>query len=287
MKNFYKNSIIALSLLAALSAHALDTKVAELSIAAKPAFPQPGQNFTVEAKSFSFDASAANFRWTLNGKALASGAGQTSVNLIAGAVGSVMKIDVSATSPAGQTFSKSITINIAGVDLVANPFTYAPALYRGSPLASANSAVEVYAVPQLYSGGARLSGDSLVYEWTLNDQKTGSQSGAGKNKFIFSIPDAGGFVSSIKLKVSNISGSVAAEKSITIRTVEPQMLFYQTNPLTGRSVEIGISFGVTGRENISIRAEPYFFSLNSLACFCFLLKSSTLPLTSRNLCSPV
>ncbi len=264
MKKFYQNLIIAVSLVAALSAHALDSSAPELVLSVKPVSPQSGESFTVEAKSYAFDPLRAHFNWTLNGKTISSGVGLSSINLTGSEIGSAMKVGITASIDNGRVFSNTITINIADVDIIANPLTYAPVLYRGSPLASPNSTVEVYAVPHLYSVGAIISDGNIVYEWSLNGQKTGSQSGPGKNKFVFSIPDAGGSRAKIKVKASNLSGSVSAEKSISIPPIAPQLLFYQTNPLTGRSALAGASFGVRGGENISVLSEPYFFSFVSL-----------------------
>lgn len=268
MKTFYKNSIISLVLItafAAQNAEALDTKVADLSLASSPVSPSAGETFTVTAKTYSTDELRANFKWFLNGKALASGLGLTSQTLTAGKLGSSMKIDVSLTATDGRVFSKSLTIYIADVDLVLSPLTYTPPLYRGSPLASAASKIEIYAVPHLFSSGARIAPQNLVYEWSLNGEKVRDQSGTGKNKMAFSLYDSGGTAYSIKVKVSNASGAISAQNSISVPSIEPQILFYEMNPLLGRAQNANVSFGVRGGGNVSVLSEPYFFDLSALS----------------------
>ncbi|OGF63198.1 hypothetical protein A2662_00940 [Candidatus Giovannonibacteria bacterium RIFCSPHIGHO2_01_FULL_45_33] len=268
MKIFYKNSIIFLVLITVFASQnagaAIDTKVADLSLASSPAYPSAGETFTVETKTYSTDAQRANYKWFLNGKAVASGLGITSQTFTAGPLGSSMKIDVSLTATDGRVFSKSLTIYIADVDIVLNPLTYTPQLYRGSSLASAAGTVEVYAVPHLFLSGARIAPQNLIYEWSLNGEKLRDQSGPGRNTMIFSLFDSGGTSYSIKVKVSSLSGAISAQKTASIQTAEPKLLFYEMNPLTGRAGNANVSFGVRGGGNISILAEPYFFDLFSL-----------------------
>ncbi|MDP2669126.1 MAG: hypothetical protein Q8P07_04810 [bacterium] len=269
MKNFYKNSIIALALITAFVAQnvgaVIDTKVADLSLASSPSYPSAGQTFTVEAKTYSTDPLRSDFKWFLNGKAVASGLSITSQTFTAGKLGSSMKIDVSLTATDGRVFSKSLTVYIADVDIVLNPLTYTPPLYRGSSLASVAGTVEVYAVPHLFSSGARIAPQNLIYEWSLNGEKVRDQSGPGRNTMIFSLYDSGGTSYSIKVKVSNASGAVSAQKSASVQTTEPKILFYEMNPLTGRAGNANVSFGVRGGGNVAVLAEPYFFDLSSLS----------------------
>lgn len=266
MKSLYKNLIITASFFAALVTHAAtDENVAQLTLSSSPASPTQGQVFTVEAKTYSTDPLRSNFRWLLNGKLIASGLGITSQTFTAANLGATMKIDVSLTTPDGQVFSKSLTIYIGDVDLIINPLTYVPSFYRGSPLASAAGSVEVYAVPHLYSSGAKIASQNLIYEWYLNDEKIGNQSGQGRDKMIFSLFDSGGTTYSVKLKVSSISGSVTAGKSLTIKPFDPQIIFYKTDPLLGHSKKSRVSFEIQGGQNASVLAEPYFFGLNSLS----------------------
>lgn len=229
-----------------------------------PKSPAPGSSITVEVKSYSFDADRANIQWFLNGKPLASGTGLTSQTITVGGLGSTMNINVSAIA-SGKSYSASLLIKVADIDIVVNPLTYIPPFYRGAPLASSASTVEIYAVPQLYSGGVFISSQNLVYEWELNRNKIPEQSGFGKNKIVLTLPDVGGMIHSIVVKVSDTSNTITAEKTAVIIPVKPQILTYESNPLLGRSSKMSYSYEVKNGSSISILAEPYYYDLGALA----------------------
>ena len=265
MKYFYKNLIIAASLLTALSAGAIGSDATDLSLSVSPQYPSAGESFTVKAKSFSFDQVRANFQWLLNGKIVSSGKGLSEQIFTASKLGSQMAIKAIATMNDGSSFKAQVVVNVADIDLVVNPLTYTPLFYRGSPFASPGSAVEIYAMPHLFSGGARIAPKNLIYEWFQDGNKSSAQSGEGKNKFTFSTMDAANASYEVILRASSASNSVSVEKSIKVRPVSPQVLFYEINKLTGRKNLASSSFSLRAGNAMSLLAEPYFFGLAALA----------------------
>lgn len=232
---------------------------------AKPQFPQAGQEFTVEAKSYSFDASRANFRWLLNGRAIASGLGLTDQQFTAMKLGSRMTIDVWVTDVNGNPFSEQINIYVSDVDLIVRPLTYVPNFYKGVGLVTPGSAVEIFAVPHLFSNGSRISPQNLIYEWSVNGGAMRSQSGKGRDTLILNTEDIGNAEYEVKLKASSLGGSIVAQKEIKISTVSPAVLFYKTNELIGTSPFALTSVFEKAGETFSIIAEPYFFGLSQLS----------------------
>jgi len=264
VKTFYKNLIITSAFLAALSADAIGPVVTDLSLNVSPQYPSAGENFTVKAKSFTFDPVRANFQWLLNGKIVSSGKGLSEQIFTASKLGSQMTIKAVATMNGGSSFGAQIIVNVADIDLIASPLTYTPLFYRGYSFASPGAVVEIYAVPHLFSGGARIAPKNLIYEWFVDGNKFSAKSGEGKNKFILDTWDAGNASYDIGLKVSSSGGSISVQKNIRIRPQNPQVLFYEINKLTGRKNLAHSSFFLRSGETLSVLAEPYFFGLASL-----------------------
>lgn len=240
------------------------TSQADLSLSVSPEFPRPGANIKVEARSYVFDALRANLQWYLNGKVVASGRGVTEQIFIATKVGTTMNIRVDAISIDGVSYTTSASIPISDIDLIARADTYAPRGYRGASLPTPGSVLEIYAVPYLYSGGAKLSAKNLIYEWSINGEKIAGASGGGKTKLAVSLPNFGGAEHEISLKISNLSGSVATERSIKVLARNPEVVFYQTDSLMGRAPTALYNFLMPVGGAFSIIAEPYFMAMGSL-----------------------
>lgn len=266
MNKTYIKIIIGMFFWVGFSVGAATTQPSELTFSISPNFPKAGESFTVEARSSTVDAMRSSFQWYLNGKLVASGVGVISQTFIASKIGSVMSIDIKLNASDGRVFSRNLMVHVSDVDLIVRPATYVPYNYRGSSLATAPGILEVYALPHLFStSGARLKAEDLFYEWSLNGSPLKKESGYSKSKILIEMPDTAGLYYTIKLKVSNSSNVIAATKTVTVPTEKSHILFYQTDPLTGRSSLSNISFNVVGGNNISIIAEPYFFGINSLA----------------------
>ncbi|OGF63508.1 hypothetical protein A2926_02490 [Candidatus Giovannonibacteria bacterium RIFCSPLOWO2_01_FULL_44_40] len=265
MSKLYKNLIIFTALFLALNASALIlTSPNDLVLSVSPASPRAGQVVTVTAKSFAFDAPRTNFRWTLNGKEIASGVGLVEQTFTAGALGSVMNITVRAVSADGLPYEAGVSVSIADIDFVVHSATYVPQFYRGAALPTPGSVVEVIAVPHLFRGGSRISQQNLIYEWSLDGKPVLSQSGGGRNKLALKLADVGGSSYLVTLKINTLDGVVFTQKSARIKTYEPEILFYETNALTGLKPQAILSFFGLAGSSFSILAEPFFFDLNSL-----------------------
>ena len=255
-------------------------------------FPKSGETFRVEARSFAFDLTRANVDWFLNGKLVASGRGLRVQEFTATRLGSVMNIETAAISETGVEYEASLFAAINDVDLILHPLTYAPAFYRGSPLPTPGSIVEITALPHVFPAspaggrnGVRVSAANLIYEWKIDNIFLGNESGGGKNKLTLALADVSGSDYIVSVKVSLPAGqvglpdnNVAAEKSVRVQTVNPEILFYRTNSLTGILPSAFSSLKISAGEKIAVSAEPYFFDLVSLAKAAFSWLADGAPL---------
>ncbi len=283
------NKILILTAMLALSQNAYALTLAsptDLVLKTSVKFPKSGETFRVEAQSFAFDLTRANVDWFLNGKLVASGRGLRAQEFTASNLGSVMNIEAVAISEEGLEYETSLFAAINDADLILRPLTYAPAFYRGSPLSTPGSQIEIIALPHVFRNGARVSAANLIYEWKIDNTFLGNESGGGKNKLTLALADVSGSDYIVSVKVSLPAGQAglpgsgaAAERNVRIKTVNPEILFYQTNSLTGIRPFAFSSLKVSAGEKISISAEPYFFDLASLAKAAFSWLADGAPLT--------
>ncbi len=272
MKFNYKNLIVVIALaalqlyFAPLSVYALSlASPSDLILDVSPVSPQAGSNFIVSAKSYTFEAVRAKFTWYLNGKEITTGTGATEENFIASSLGSNMNIRVTATPGDGGFYQASVSVAISNIDFIIHAQTYTPALYRGSALPTPKSVVQIFAIPHLYSGGIRLNPQNLIYEWSLDDKPVLNQSGGGQNNLSLLLADIKNSEHTITLRVSSSSNSIFVEKNTTLRTYDPEILFYRSNSVIGKSRLASSMFAANPGSAFSIIAEPYFIALDSLA----------------------
>ena len=234
----------------------------DLFLVVSPSSPTPNQSFFVEAKSFVFDTSRAYFEWFKNGKKIDEGTGILKKTFSGEKMGSEIRIGVSA-SAEGKLFSSSVQITANDIDFIINPLTYTPFGYRGSSLATPGSTVEIYAIPHIFSGGQRLNSASLTYEWTLDNSPVQEQSGRGKNKIMISLPKTTQGEAIITLNVYS-SGKLVAEKRGKITMYSPQIIFYETSSLLGKSFKAISELVALPGAQFALAAEPFFFDFNSM-----------------------
>ena len=234
----------------------------DLFLIVSPSSPSPNQSYSVEAKSFVFDPSQAYFEWFKDGKKIDEGTGIVKKIFTGEKLGTQTTIKVSASSD-GKTFSASAQITANSVDFIINPLTYTPFGYRGSALSTPGSVVEIYAVPHIFSGGRRLNTTALTYKWALDDSPVQEQSGRGKSKLAVALPKTP--LGEIAVTIDIFSGEeLVAQKRERMAMYSPQIVFYQTNSLLGKSNRAISELVAPPGTEFALAVEPFFSDFNSL-----------------------
>lgn len=227
----------------------------------------PAPNSRVEAKisSFNFDVNRANITWEVAGAVILKGVGKNTVQFKSPEYGKEKKITAYIITADGAQISESIVLRGNDTDLLLEPLTSTPPSYRGRALSVLGSRVRVVAIPYLFKRGALIDSSKLIYDWSLDFKKDINASGAGKNSFTFQLKDYDDYT--VILRVSNIANNISFEKSITVSASDfkPKVLFYEEGPLFGPRYERALTNTINMfSDEISLRAEPYFFSEKSL-----------------------
>lgn len=235
----------------------------DLFLIVSPSSPSPNQGYSVEAKSFQFNASGAYFEWFKDGKKIDEGTGILKKIFNGEKTGSqtIIKVLVSADN---KFYEATANINVNDIDFIINPLTYAPLFYRGQTLPTPGSTVEIYAIPHIYSSASRISSANLIFEWSIDGKKIKEQSGRGKNKLIFSLPKVLLGENEVTLAVSSLNGTVAHEKIIKVEMRRPEIILYKSSSLLGRFPRALSAFEAKSGEEFAVAAEPFFFDFNSI-----------------------
>lgn len=139
------------------------------------------------------------------------------------------------------------------IDLIIEANTYVPYFYQGRREPAAGSSARAIALV-LSSNITPAS-----YLWRIGSQNFTTS----VPYFDFVIPQIGGDLA-VTVTALNAQGQRLDSATELVRPVTPKVLFYENNELRGLSqIAIGKSLPLIGEE-ISVRAEPYFFGVRSL-----------------------
>lgn len=236
-----------------------------ISVTITPDIPGPSEEVVIEVESFISDLNRAEIKWLVDGKTAQKGRGLKVLRFTNGFLGTKTSITVIIDTQEGVHIERVFTFQPALVDIMWEADTYTPPFYRGKALPTSKSSITLVAIPQLTVDGKKiLDPNSFIYTWSKDRRVLGKQSGFGKQSITITAPLL--FQNShIKVVVTSFGGSLTAKKEMFVVTGEPQILFYQKHPLEGVLYNKALR-GIISLtdEEITLRAEPYFFSKDSL-----------------------
>ncbi len=232
----------------------------ELSVILLPKNPTSFANTTIRLENFAINLDAADIEWFVNGKSVTRGIGKKEFTVRTGAVGIATTVRVLVRAQEGGTIEKIITLNPSDIDLLWQADTYTPVFYKGKALSASESLVTILANPTIKSRGVSLSPKNLLYRWKVDEKAILTQSGFGKNTLVFQ-KELLREESIVEVEISTSDGAISTQKSLVLRDFNPEIHFYDEDPLQGtnysRSLENNVQ--LTSSEG-TVRAEPYFIS---------------------------
>jgi hypothetical protein len=234
-----------------------------ISLRVLPQIPQPGQYISVEVKSLSLNLDRATISWYTNGIKTQSAIGLKKINTQALSAGSSMVIRVVVTLD-GRSYEQTTTIITGSVDLIWQAKSYTPPFYRGKALFPYQADITVAAFANLIENGVRLNPKDLIYSWKANGDVLKDSSGYGKD----SVTIRGGVILrpiEVSVSVSSVSGKTVATAETSLTYTNPQVIFYENNPLYGALYHQALEASINLKsQEIWLKAAPYFMSTSQL-----------------------
>ena len=226
-----------------------------VSLEVSPQYPQPGEVVTVRLNDYTLQGNATGITWLVDGVAEPTVANQRSVQLAASDIGQTTTVTAQLTTSAGGVVSANTTIAPSSVVLIVEPQTTAPNWYQGRALPSVGSQVRVVAIPQTRD---ELAPEAYTYTWRLNNEVISGGAVQGQYQNVLTMPF--GRSANLDVIVSNRAGTVVAQRSVVIPNQEPEVYFYELNPLRGMGrLALGDTVPLVGSE-MTMRAEVFHMS---------------------------
>lgn len=221
-----------------------------VSLVTDPAFPEAGESYNVSISGVSDPF--AKVTWYKGGKAAPELGNTRTITLEAKGIGVSERISAEVTTREGDATSVTRTITPVRTDILVSADTLVPPFYKGKRLGSSGS---IFTATALTFAGSPKDTGALTYLWRVGNKV---QNG-GVPSTLNSVRFSSGFESELSVGVSIFrNGAQVAEKTILVPITEPEMHFYEKNPLRGLSHTALKSPHMFVGEELLLRAEAYF-----------------------------
>jgi hypothetical protein len=221
------------------------------SLLVNPPLPEPGDTYEVTAGILG--TNVRSFSWFADGREISDLANKKTVSLTAS--DTQTRITARVTLVNGTQLEASKIISPARVDLHINAHTLTPVFYTGASLPA--SGAEVTATALVFKKGQPVS-NGLSYAWTLNGkiQNGGPIRGGNSISYVPSFEDE----TLISVEVFDAQNKKIAEEAQLIPVVDPELYFYENNPLRGLSPVALLNPHIFIGDEVNIRGEAYYLN---------------------------
>lgn len=239
-----------------------------LQLSYTPLNPGPHERVTVSITDHGRPTGSASINWYVNGALYSTGTGMNRISLEMGESGEVFSVFAEISRPGG-TMERTTTVVLGAshVDILWEAIdTKTPPFYKGKALASWDTIVRAYVVPEIYApGGQRLSSSGLEYTWSKNQRPNdlNNQSGYGKES-VFVLADFTRKQHVIGVDILHANTGISARAFAPVRLRDSEMLLYEKHPLQGVILERALPNEVNqASEGGNLRVVAYPYGLDS------------------------
>jgi len=223
------------------------------SLILSPRYPEPNELVKVTLNDYSVNTNGSTIAWFIDGEEQTAARNNRELSFTAKKLGEETQIVARTSLPNGTTLTAQQTVRPIRLDILVEADSSTPYFYKGRAVPALGGSVQVTALPFI---GEDRDPESFSYKWQVGSKVEGGGSRFGKNTITF----AAGFERQtlIFVDVFDTNGILLTSESIYIPLAQPELYFYEVNPLRGLSeIAINKNFIFIGDE-IKVRAEPFF-----------------------------
>jgi hypothetical protein len=225
-----------------------------VNIDMSPTHPAPGQSVHLVLKSTAINLSSSDIVWRSNGSIIAHGTGIDSTDIQAGGLGSQTSVDVTVSGD-GVTAQAHVVLAPVAMDILVDSDSYVPPFFHGAAVPSAGTTLILQAFPHFKTATAP---NDLIYTWRRNGEVIAEVSGRGKSSVRIPAPHLFG-ADTISIDAHSPDGTLSAEASVTVSSVDPRLELYQDHPLYGITYDQALqSTSFISESEMTFIAVPYF-----------------------------
>ncbi len=229
--------------------------VPEAFIDVSPRFPDPYSEVKLTLNTATLNTTGTQITWFIDGVKRSEFKNSRTITITTGNFGGEITAVANLIFPNGAVQKIEKTISVVRADITIEADTFVSPFYKGRSLPSVGSTVRASVVP---FDGSSTGVEQYSYTWRLNNKALEGGSIYGKNYVSFILPI--GRKHFLGVDVNDSKGNAVVSKTIIINTREPEVLFYEDNPLKGLSRNMVANPHIMVQDEIKIHAEPYYLS---------------------------
>lgn len=251
--------LISVLLVQGVSAQGVGDFFSEGGLSLNPQHPEPHEEVVVSLNYYGIDLFGSTILWYKDDALQHDATNQRSFSFTAGSIGEKTTLRAVVTLREGKVLSVTRVVSPALVDLIIESDTYVPPFYKGRSLPSREADMRAIAVVH---DGSGVADSTYTYKWSLSNSVLFGGPVGGKNVAELTIPRYDN--KRLTVEVFDEDGSPVAKNSVVLRTQEPELHFYELNPLRGLGQKaLGSQYVLLGEES-TISGEPYYLSPDDL-----------------------
>ncbi|MBU1046335.1 hypothetical protein KKH36_00970 [Patescibacteria group bacterium] len=263
-KRIFKTLIVFFLFSLFSTANAVDLENQDINLKFNPEFPTANESVTVNTEIYITDINQATISWFIDGILKSKGIGEKQFTFRTKDFGESTDLTIQISASDIGLVSKTFKITPAELDLIWETDTFTPPFYKGKALNTHQSIVKIVAFPNfINSNGIKINSKDLLYTWKKDWKISSKDSGYGRDSFSFVGPELYR-ENIISLEVETLDGSIKSKKNIVIKNNNPEILFYENNPLLGILNNRNLSYFPLNNKNseeLKITAYPLYFSM--------------------------
>jgi hypothetical protein len=227
-----------------------------------PNDPKPESTISIQLSSSLIDLGSADITWKVDNKFLQSGKDLRVAKIKLGKAGSVTVISISISTKDYGVVTKELRFSPGGVRLIYEAETYTPPFYKGKALPTQQSVISLLAVTNFKTPrGVTIQPKDLIFTWKKNGEVDGANSGRGKDTYRYNNGALPTDAPLIEVVVSAPEYGAEGSDSIVVESVEPEIIFYEENPLLGTILNKALVDQLNfSKSEMTLLAYPYYFS---------------------------
>lgn len=225
----------------------------QISLVSKPKFPKPNSVAEISLNAYTLNTTGSTIRWYVNDTEQISSRNERTISVDIGDLGKKVQVEARISLMNGSAYSVVKTIIPINIDVIIEANTSVPVFYRGRSLPSQGAPIRVVAIPHT---GDTNNTALLTYKWTLNDKVLLGGPVVGKQSIDITMPTFKN--ARLTVEVTDPNNKLIGEETTILSASEPELHFYEYNPLLGLSRKSVKSPLVLLGEEATIRAEPFF-----------------------------
>ncbi len=220
---------------------------------ANPQFPNPFEKVTIDLDDYSLGIAGSQIVWEIDGVEQIEFRNSRAIATSAPDVGQEKRVRVRVTTPNNEVYTATYLMRPLYLDIIIEPYTFAPSWYQGRPLPSHGS--QVLLTGLVHNENGPINPGNYTYIWTLENRVLNRGGIRGGFQQTITVPHGMNIL--LGLTVVDARGQTVARRLITFPSVPVDLQLYEVNELFGLShFAMSNSISMFGN-SMTIRAIPY------------------------------